>query len=202
MKTKRNLFISFILAVSVILAGAVIASAQEMTPIKPPTASKQGRRNSGRSRTPKKAPMCDTMTEPNTTMAPGAGQDNPMDGGKDEDLSGTYHGTVAYPDGNLNGTATLTITGKEFTLAIEGGETVTGRISAVNTRGYIGATLRFGDRTESDKVASTPIPQVSVRARKMGMNLSLMSVPEDTRKFSFVPGKMTKKEKMAMCGPM
>lgn len=202
MKTKRNLILSFMLVGSVILASAVIAAAQEMAPIKPPTASKQAPRKTGRSRTPKKAPMCDTMTEPNTTMAPGAGQDNPMDGGKDEDLSGTYSGTVDYPDGNMMGKATLTITGKEFTLAIEGGETVSGRISAVNTRGYIGATLRFGDRTESDKVGSTPIPQASVRARKMGANLSLMSVPEDTRKFSFVPGKMTKKEKMAMCGPM
>jgi hypothetical protein len=47
-----------------------------------------------------------------------------------------------------------------------------------------------------------PMLQISCRARKMGEHLSLMSVPEETHKFSFVPAKMTKKEKAMMCKPM
>jgi hypothetical protein len=196
--------LSCLAAASVIMAGAVIAVAQDATQIKPPTSAAPAKASRTSRRASKKAaamPACGPgeMEEPNTSAA---GQDDPMDGGKNADLSGTYMGTVNYPDGNLSGAATLTINGSSFTLAIDGGETVTGRISAVTTRGYTGATLRFGERTESDKVKTEPIPQVSVRAKKMGDKLSLMSVPEDTRKFSFVPGKMSKKQKAAMCGPM
>jgi hypothetical protein len=59
------------------------------------------------------------------------------------DLSGTYSGTVSYPDGNLSGDATLTITGNQLTLE-SGGSTLSGRITAYKTCNYIGATQRIG----------------------------------------------------------
>ena len=67
--------------------------------IKPPTMSKTpAKHRATRKAKPAMAAACDT------TMAtePAMGQDNPMDGGKDTDLSGTYMGTLEYPDGLLD----------------------------------------------------------------------------------------------------
>jgi hypothetical protein len=99
------------------------------------------------------------------------------------DLSGTYTGRITYPDGNLMGNATLTITGNQFTLEGEG-TTHTGRISAVTTCNYTGATLTFGESTPTQMA-----PAVSVRARKTGDRLSLTSVPGEKRSFSFTSGR-------------
>jgi hypothetical protein len=99
------------------------------------------------------------------------------------DLSGTYSGTVSYPDGNLSGDATLTITGNQLTLE-SGGSTVSGRITAVKTCNYIGATIMFGESTPT-QMATT----ISVRAQKTGDRLTLTSVPGERRSFSFGPGR-------------
>lgn len=98
------------------------------------------------------------------------------------DLSGTYTGRVTYPDGNLMGNATLTITGNQFTLASEGA-TQTGRISAATTCNYTGATLMFGESTTTQMA-----PAISVRVRKTGDRLTLTSVPGEKRSFSFATG--------------
>lgn len=98
------------------------------------------------------------------------------------DLSGTYTGRIAYPDGNLMGNATLTITGNQFTLAGEGA-TLSGRISAVTTCNYTGATMTFGESTSTQMA-----PAVSVRVRKTGDRLTLTSVPGEKRSFSFASG--------------
>lgn len=97
------------------------------------------------------------------------------------DLSGTYSGAVSYPDGNLSGDATLTITGNQFSLE-SGGSTLSGRITAVKTCNYIGATMMIGESTPT-QMATT----ISVRAQKTGERLTLTSVAGERRSFSFGP---------------
>lgn len=97
--------------------------------------------------------------------------------GAQADLSGTYTGTINYPEGGMTGEATLTITGGTFTLT-SGSTTQSGRISAVTTRGYTGASMQFGD--------ALPATVVSVRAWHTSPDrLRLMSVPGEKREFSF-----------------
>jgi hypothetical protein len=97
------------------------------------------------------------------------------------DLSGTYTGVINYPEGNMSGDATLTITGNQFTLQ-SGGTTQTGRVTAVTTRGYTAVTMRFGEGTEG----TMPVT-ISLRARRTGDRLTLTTVQGETRQFSFAP---------------
>lgn len=95
-------------------------------------------------------------------------------GGIDADLSGTYTGHMSLTGGHeMSGPATLTITGNQFTLEMEG-MTHSGRILGVTTRGYTGVTLYFSDVT--DTVTNTPLA-VSARARHRGNSLTLEPVP-------------------------
>jgi hypothetical protein len=108
--------------------------------------------------------------------------------GEQTDLSGTYTGTVDYPEGGLSGDATLTITGNNFTLTA-GSSTQTGRVTAVTTRGYTAVTMMFGDLTPpAAGQAPPPLPAVSLRARRTGNHVTLMSVPGEKRHFSFSSG--------------
>jgi hypothetical protein len=102
------------------------------------------------------------------------------------DLSGTYTGTINYPDAGLTGDATLTITGNNFSLTA-GSTTQSGRVTAVTTCGYIAATMMFGDLAPQMPSPNPPpaLPAVSVRVRKMGDRVSLMTVPGEKRSFSF-----------------
>lgn len=108
-------------------------------------------------------------------------------GGTQTDLSGTYTGTVNYPEGGLNGPATIVVTGNQFVLTPDGGGApVNGTVTAVTTRGYTGVTMMFGDRTQIPPSQSPPpLPAVSLRARMSGGRVTLMSVPGEKRQFSF-----------------
>lgn len=110
--------------------------------------------------------------------------------GTQTDLSGTYTGTVNYPEGGLNGPATLTITGNNFTMTQDaGGSSISGRVTAVTTRGYTGVTMMFGDLTPpAVTTAPPPLPAVSLRAKMAGGRVTLMSVPGEKREFSFSSG--------------
>jgi hypothetical protein len=102
------------------------------------------------------------------------------------DLSGNYTGRVNYPDASLTGDATLAITGNNFTLTA-GSTTQSGRVAAVTTCGYTGATMMFGDLTPPTPGPNPPpaLPAVSLRVRKMGDRVTLMTVPGEKRSFSF-----------------
>lgn len=117
----------------------------------------------------------------------GAGMMENTSGGTQTDLSGTYTGTVNYPEGGLNGPATIVVTGNQFTLTPDGGGTpVNGTVTAVTTRGYTGVTMMFGDRSPIPVTQSPPpLPAVSLRARMSGGRVMLMSVPGEKREFSF-----------------
>lgn len=103
------------------------------------------------------------------------------------DLSGTYTGTVNYPEGGLNGPATVVITGNNFVLTPdEGGGSIPGRVTAVTTRGYIAVTMMFGDTTPPPVTQSPPpLPAVSLRARIVGGHVMMTSVEGEKREFTF-----------------
>ena len=102
------------------------------------------------------------------------------------DLSGTYTGTVNYTEGGLSGDSTLTITGNDFTLT-SGSSTQEGRVVAVTTCGYTAVTMMFGkaQTTAPTGAQPAPLPAVSLRAKRTGKGISLMSVPGETKQFSF-----------------
>jgi len=149
---------------------------------------RRGRR--GRRRAPAATTGDTTGTDATTGTDVGAGATQTGGGtgdvsGEQTDLSGTYTGHVTMTGGHeMNGEATLTITGNQFTLASEG-MTHNGRVTAVTTRGYTGASFFFTDLTDS--TTNTPVV-ATVRARRMGDRLSLSPVPGARTRMTFAPG--------------
>ncbi|HEV2802164.1 MAG TPA: hypothetical protein VGW12_16955 [Pyrinomonadaceae bacterium] len=92
------------------------------------------------------------------------------------DLSGTYTGTINYPEGGMTGEATLTLTGNTFTITA-GSATVNGTYSARSWPGYTALSMRFGD--------TLPATIVSTRAWHRGRTLRIQSVRGESRPFSF-----------------
>ncbi len=105
--------------------------------------------------------------------------------GEQTDLSGTYTGHVMMSGGmDMDGDGTLTITGNTFALE-SGGTTHNGRVYAVTTRGYTGASFYFPDSMNS--TTNTPVV-ANVRARKNGDRLWLTPVPGTSTKMMFSSG--------------
>ena len=92
------------------------------------------------------------------------------------DLSGTYTGTINYPEGGMTGEATLTITTNTFTITA-GSATQSGTLSARSWPGYTALSMRFGE--------TFPATIVSTRAWHRGRSLRIQSVRGETRAFSF-----------------
>jgi len=110
------------------------------------------------------------------------------------DLSGTYAGSFNCDALGLTGDTTLTINGNEFTTS----DGKTGRIVASTTGGYTAVALQLGGTgttpgattTTTTPTAATETPMiVSMRARKSGNRLTLMSVPGAMHKCTFTPGR-------------
>jgi hypothetical protein len=89
------------------------------------------------------------------------------------DLSGTYTGKMKHGD-EAAVDATLTITGNKFTGTM-GSDTHSGRITAVTTCGYTAVTMMMEGAPQA----------MSMRAKKVGDNLTLMSVPGEPQMMSF-----------------
>jgi hypothetical protein len=150
-----------------------------------------GRRRGRGRRGRRSAPSSDLAPPPpNAATDTGAMGGQEMSGSREgatEDLSGTYSGTVRTAGAHeMNTPATLTITGNQVTLASsDGSMSHAGRISAVNTRGYVGAALRFDDLT--DPAMGNLPASFSVRARKSGDRLMLMPAPNAHNQMWFTP---------------
>lgn len=107
--------------------------------------------------------------------------------GEQTDLSGTYTGRLTMTGGHemSDDNSTLTITGNTFSLT-GGGMTHNGRVYAVTTRGYIGASFYFPDIT--NPATNTPVV-ATVRARKRGdSGLWLSPVPGTQTRMMFGTG--------------
>jgi hypothetical protein len=92
------------------------------------------------------------------------------------DLSGTYTGKLRHGDGPAVD-ATLTVTGNKFTGTM-GSETPSGRITAVTTCGYTAVTMMMDGAPAA----------MSLRAKKVGDNLTLTSVPGEPQMVTFTTG--------------
>ena len=92
------------------------------------------------------------------------------------DLSGTYTGKMKHGDEPMQD-ATLTITGNSISGTM-GGQTMSGRIVAVTTCGYTAVTIMHEGQPRA----------MSLRAKKMGDNLMLTSVPGEPEKIMFTTG--------------
>lgn len=182
------------LAVIIVTAGAVVSAQNtnsSMTMSNTNTGTMKHKPSKRKPRT--KASTSTAGTDTGASMPEAPPQRKPRMTGRCDptqqeqaDLSGTYSGKVNYPDASLTGDATLTITGNNFTLTA-GSTTQSGRITAVTTCGYTGATMMFGDLTPPTPSPNPPaaLPAVSLRARKMGDRVTLMTVPGEKRSFSF-----------------
>ncbi len=92
------------------------------------------------------------------------------------DLSGTYTGKLKHGDNPVTD-ATLTVTGNTFT-ATSGSDTHTGKIVAVTTCGYTAVTMMMAGAPSA----------MSLRAKKVGDNLTLTSVPGEPQMVTFTTG--------------
>jgi hypothetical protein len=129
-----------------------------------------------------------TMTPDNRNPTAAAAQDEDMMGdlsGERADLSGTYTGHVTMSGGHdMDGQATLTITGNTFQMSGEG-MNHGGRVYAVLTRGEISAAFYFTDLTDS--TTNTPVV-ANVRVRKRGDRMTLRPAPNARTPMTFTTG--------------
>ena len=129
----------------------------------------------------------DPSEQPSPGMTRGGGATQETDTGVNSpgeatDLSGAYAGRIRMAGGHeMAGQGTLTITGNTFTLEAEG-MTHSGKIIAITTRGYTGATLWFTDM--SDSATNTPLA-VGVRVRRGRNTLTMTPVPGSRNRFWF-----------------
>jgi hypothetical protein len=188
----------FLLAVIVAVFGALVSagfvvSAQNSNSSTTMTNSNTNTSKPRRPRRPRPKPSAtpegtsDTPAMPDTPAAttPRTGRCDPN---KHEpaDLSGTYTGKMQHGDDARD--ATLTISGNSLTMT-SGSETHTGRITAVTTCGYTAVTIMHGDGgTSAPGKTSPPNKVISLRAKKVGDSLTLMSVPGEPEKVMFTSG--------------
>jgi hypothetical protein len=186
-------FLAFVVAVTDL--GALAQNTNSSTPteneaMQNENAEAAPARPSGRRRRGRRPPANDNMAaDTNMASEAGAAAQDPDTGtrspGEQSDLSGTYTGNVRMTGGHeMSGQGTLTITGNTFNLEAEG-MTHTGRVIAITTRGYTGASFYFSDVT--DPASNTPLA-ASVRARHSGSRLSLTPVPGARNRFWFNAG--------------
>lgn len=185
----------FLLAVLVAVFGALASagldvSAQNSNSSTTMTNSNTNTSRPSRPRRPRPRPSpsaeaTDTVADTTVATQPRTGRCDPN---KHEpaDLSGTYTGKLQH--GNDVRDATLTISGNSLTVT-SGADSHTGRITAVTTCGYTAVTIMHGDGgTSAPGQTSPPNRVISLRAKKVGDSLTLMSVPGEPEKVMFTSG--------------
>ena len=198
-KSTIYLFIPVLALAAIVVSTGLIVSAQNSNSSMTMTNSNSNsapmkHRRGRRGRTPKKtAPAADTgmdMSTTDTTSMSAPRRTGRCDPTQQEqaDLSGTYNGKIKH--GNEAAMdATLTITGNNFTMT-SGSESHSGRVTAVTTCGYTGATFMMGDMTPPTPGPNPPPPNkaMSLRAKKVGNSLTLTSVPGEPETVMFTSG--------------
>jgi len=180
---KSNTY-SFVLAVMIAVFGALIStglivsaqnsnSSTTMAPAN--TNSSKPRRHKPKPKPAAEATDTAATTETTPAAMPRKGRCDPNQQ-EQTDLSGTYTGKMKMGD-DAAMDATLTITGNNFTMNA-GSNTHSGRIVAVTTCGYTAVTVMPEGANHAH----------SLRAKKMGNGLTLMSVPGEPEKIMFTTG--------------
>ena len=158
-------------------AGTLGQNANSSTTAEPQNANSAPTTRRGRRRAPKPAAESMAAAEPMASAVT-----------EQTDLSGTYTGAFDCSDVGLTGDTTLTITGNQFTLS----DGRTGRIVGSTTHGYTAVALQMGESVAGSGGQPGSVPTiVSMRAKKSGDRLTLMSVPGSGRTCSFTPTAAT-----------
>jgi hypothetical protein len=139
------------------------------------TNSSKPRRHKSKPKPPADAADTTAMAETTPATMPRKGRCDPNQQ-EQTDLSGTYTGKMKMGDAPAED-ATLTITGNNFTMNA-GSNTHSGRIVAVTTCGYTAVTVMPEGANHAH----------SLRAKKMGNGLTLMSVAGEPEKVMFTTG--------------
>jgi hypothetical protein len=182
---RKNTTYPFVLVVVIgvfaaLTSAGLIVSAQNsnssttMAPAN--TSSSKPRRHKSKPKKPA-ADAADTGAMAETTPAamPRKGRCDPNQQ-EQTDLSGTYTGKMKHGDDPAMD-ATLTITGNNFSMTA-GTETHSGRIVAVTTCGYTAVAVMPEGMNRGH----------SLRAKRMGTGLTLMSVAGEPEKMMFTTG--------------
>lgn len=95
-------------------------------------------------------------------------------------LAGEYKGVIAYPDGQVAGTAEVVISGNEFTIKTgegAGETTIVGRIVAVQTGSYTAVAMRV-------LKADGSVENLSLRLTQVGKKFVLRNVEKEDTQFA------------------
>ncbi len=188
-KSTIYLFIPVLALAVIVVSTGLVTSAQNSNSSTTMSNSTMApmKHSSRRTSKPKKtAPADDSTAAATEDVQVRTGRCDPM---KQEqaDLSGTYNGKIKHGD-EAAMDATLTITGNNFTMT-SGSETHSGRVTAVTTCGYTAATFMMGDLNPPSYTTSPPPNKaMSLRAKKVGNGLTLMSAPGEPEKVVFTSG--------------
>ncbi len=195
---RKSTIYLFILVVTVVVAAAIASAGVVVSAQNSNSSTTMANTNKAKPKTRRSRRGAARKTDAATTDAGAAmTAQTPKRTGKCDptqqeqtDLSGTYvgkatHGKTPPVD------ATLTITGNNFTMT-SGTDNHSGRITAVTTCGYIGVTMMMGDMTPPTPSPNPPPPNkaMSLRAKKVGDKLMLMSVPGEPMEVKFVTNGM------------
>jgi len=183
---KSTTYLMLVIAIAMaVMATGLVVSAQNSnssTMMAPSNSNMAKPRRRPRHRRPRPKPSAEAAAD---TGAMAAATPTPMKrrtGGCDPtqqeqtDLSGTYTGKLKHGD-EPEMDATLTITGNNFSVTA-GSDTHSGRIVAVTTCGYTAVTVMPEGANHAH----------SLRAKKVGNRLTLMSVPGEPEKMMFTTG--------------
>ena len=179
---RKRSFYLFVLgtAIAVLLGAGLIVSAQNsnssttMANTNTAPMKRKPRRHRPKAKTTEAAAETGTTAE-TPAPKPRTGRCDPTQQ-EQTDLSGTYTGKLKHGDQPMMD-ATLTVTGNNFTASM-GTDSHTGRITAVTTCGYTAVTMM----PEGSPHA------MSLRAKKVGDSLTLMSVPGEPEQVMFTSG--------------
>jgi hypothetical protein len=174
---------AIVAAVAALISAGFVVSAQNSnssTTMTPSNTNTSKPRRPRRPR-PKPAQTPETgteMTAPAETAAATSRHTGRCDPNQQEqtDLSGTYTGKLKHGD-EPEMDATLTITGNNFSMSM-GNNTHSGRLVAVTTCGYTAVTVMPEGAPHAH----------SLRAKKIGSSLTLMSVAGEPEKMMFTTG--------------
>jgi hypothetical protein len=180
---RKSTIYLFILGVAVLVTAAIASAGFVVSAQNSNSSTTMANTNTAKPKPRHRRPRQPATTTGDASMTPQkTGKCDPTQQ-EQTDLSGTYTGKLKHGNDPVQD-ATLTITGNSFSGTM-GGQTVSGRIVAVTTCGYTAVTIMHEGQPRA----------MSLRAKKMGDNLMLTSVPGEPEQIMFTTGGSMMKAK-------
>ena len=180
---RKSTIYLFILGVAVLVTAAIASAGFVVSAQNSNSSTTMANTNTAKPKPRHRRPRKPATTTGDASMTPQkTGKCDPTQQ-EQTDLSGTYTGKLKHGNDPVQD-ATLTITGNSFSGTM-GGQTVSGRIVAVTTCNYTAVTIMHEGQPRA----------MSLRAKKMGDNLTLTSVPGEPEQIMFTTGGSMMKPK-------